>query len=335
MNLHFHTDDQLVIATVRAFLEEWNNPLSYFEVKTSGSTGTPKTIRIEKKHARASAKMTGNYLNLQSGQTALLCLSPDTIAGKMMIVRSVEFNLELCVVAPSANPLAELEAEINFVALVPYQLQRVLADSPGKLTDEMQIIVGGGPVSNDLEKQIRGIPSRVYHSFGMTETISHIALRDVTARKKAFDVLPGITVSENQGRLNISAPHLGIDHMETNDCISIDYEGEFIWRGRLDFVVISGGVKIHPEEVENALAGEIEAPYFVLGEPDEELGEKLVLCIESAPFQIEKKRLSKLLPKYHVPKTVYFFPRFVYTKSGKINRLATLDSGNLHEAPLL
>jgi len=335
MKLQFHTDNEDIIESVTSFVNDWDGSLPYFEVKTSGSTGTPKTIRITKDYARASAKMTCEFLELKSGASALLCLSHETIGGKMMIIRAMEQNLDLHVVAPSANPLSDLHQDIDFVAMVPYQMQRVLSESPNNLKKNMKIILGGGPVTATLEKQICSVPSQVYHTFGMTETISHIALRDISAHESAFKALPGVSIRETHGRLQISAPQLGVDQLITNDCIEMKDGDSFEWLGRADFAVNSGGVKIHPEEVERRISSIIEKPFFVIGVPDNELGERLVLCVQSEPFLITKSEISAVLPKYHVPKQVFFYSTFVYTKSDKINRRATLAAEILHEATLL
>ncbi len=335
MQLHFQTEDQSIRESVHSFLELWNNDDDFFKVKTSGSTGTPKSIFILKQHASSSARMTGAFLGLYSGQRALLCLSPDTIAGKMMIIRALEWGLDLYITRPSANPFEHVTKTIDFVAMVPYQMQHAIEHSPQVFHSNMQVIVGGGPISDPLEKKIQSLPCQVYHSFGMTETISHIALRNVSAKSKRFRLLNGVSASIENDRLQITAPHLGVDELVTNDCVEFFGKREFEWRGRLDFVVNSGGIKIHPEEVENQIAHLFEKHFFVIGVPDEELGERLTLCIESEPYSIDKKSLEEVLPKYHVPGKVFFYSNFTYTKSDKINRLATLANENRHEEPLL
>lgn len=335
MDLRFHTDNKAIQASISSFLEDWQNDLPYFEVNTSGSTGTPKTIQIQKKFAVASAQMTGKYLGLKSGMNALLCLSPETIAGKMMIVRAIELDLTLHAVAPSATPFQSAVSSIDFVAMVPYQMQQSISQDVHVFRPGMKIIIGGGPISAKLEQEIQQLHSQCFHTFGMTETITHIALRDITNKKSSFELLEGVSATSNDGRLCISAPHLGVNELTTNDCVNIENDRNFTWLGRLDFVVNSGGVKIHPEEVEGKLANEWGIPYFTIGIDDEFLGQKLALCVESQPFPITKKSLEQILPKYHLPKVVYFYERFEYTKSDKINRLATIANIDRHEASLL
>ncbi|XOV68149.1 MAG: AMP-binding protein [Fluviicola sp.] len=335
MQLHFHTDDQNIRDSVEAFVEQWNNSDDFFQVKTSGSTGKPKTIHILKSHARASANMTGSFLGLYKNLNALLCLSPETIAGKMMIVRALEWKLHLHVVAPSSDPFENIKKRMHFVAMVPYQVLRTIENSSEKFHEHMQLIIGGGPIAPTLEKQIQALPCTAYHTFGMTETISHIALRNISLQSKRFRLLTGVTAKIVHGKMHITAPHLGVKDLVTNDSVEFYGDREFEWRGRLDFVINSGGIKIHPEEVEDKLSQLFDVPFFVVGIPDDQLGEKLVLCLESAPFPISKKELETLLPKYHVPRSVFFFPEFVYTKSGKINRFATLACEKRNEQSLL
>lgn len=335
MQLHFLTDDVSVRTSVESFVKQWNNSDDFFQVSTSGSTGAPKSIHILKQHARSSARMTGSFLGFYSGQNALLCLSPDTIAGKMMIIRSIEWNLNLFVVKPSSNPFKGITQQIDFVAMVPYQVQICIQENSEVFHESMQLIIGGGPISPALEKQIQTLPCTAYHTFGMTETISHIALRNITNKNRNFRLLNGVSANIKDGKLQISAPHLGVENLVTNDCVSFTGKRDFEWLGRMDFVVNSGGIKIHPEEVEKKLAAVFTINFFVIGIPDEQLGERLVLCLESDPFPVVKSEMEAVLPKYHVPRIVYFYPEFVYTKSGKIDRLATLASTKRNEQSLL
>lgn len=335
MQLHFHTTDPNIRASVTSFLEEWNSEKSYFIVQTSGSTGKPKSICIQKAHARASAQMTGTFLNLSEGTNALLSMSTDTIAGKMMIIRALEWNLVLHVTEPKACPFESLTEKMDFVAMVPYQVARSLQKHPEAFHESMQLIIGGGAISPELEKEIQQLDCQAYHSFGMTETISHIALRNISKKEKAFQLLEGVTAQEKKGQLEISAPHLGVQELRTNDCVQFLNDRSFIWKGRMDFVVNSGGVKIHPEEVEKQIAPLIDVPFFVIGVPDDALGEILILCVESNECTLRKSAFASVLPKYHIPKHVYLYERFEYTRSEKINRLATLENLNRNEQPIL
>ena len=335
MNIVFHTQNTELIENVNTFITEWNSPLNYFEVKTSGSTGAPKTIRILKEHAKASATATCRFLGLKPDDKAFLCLSTDTIGGKMMIVRSIVNNMELHVVEPSSNPKKGLEHHFDLIAMVPYQLKETLSNSNPEFCSRIKIIVGGGPISADLENEIIKSNAQVYHTFGMTETISHIALRNISQGERVFRALPGVTFSEVNEQLVIDAPEIGVKKMRTNDSVKLIDNQTFEWKGRTDFVINSGGIKIHPELIESILSKRIDVPFFVHGIHDENLGEKLILCIESDKYQLSKSDLVALLPKYHTPKEIYFFEKFLRTKSGKIMRAGTMKQTPLDEKSLL
>ena len=320
MNIEFLTNDKQYKEKILSFINEWNNDLDFIEIKTSGSTGKPKTIRILKKHMTASARMTGNFLELKKGDTALLCLSPLTVAGKMMIVRSIVLDLELIVTDVSSKPLEKINTTIDFAAMVPLQAQNSVRD----LSKIKKLIIGGGTISNQLWNSICQQNVDAYQTFGMTETISHIAMRKISSDSVKYIPLEGITLNAFDNCLNISAPDLGIENLQTNDIVELERDGSFLWIGRNDFVVNSGGVKLHPEIIERKLTAIIEQPFFTFGIADNQLGMKLILCIEGK-CNIDKNLLSSILDKFEVPKEVYYFKSFERTKSDKINRLKTIE----------
>jgi len=333
--LYFHTSDPEIQAGVHDLIREWENNVDFFEVMTSGSTGAPKRIAVKKKFAKASAEMTLNYLDLLPGQNALLCLHPSTIAGKMMVIRSLVGGLNLHVVAPSSTPFEGLSERMDFAALVPLQMQQTIKAGTTPFFKGQQLIIGGAPISPAMRDSFSEVDAQVYHTFGMTETISHIAMCDVSAKSESYEALPGVAISVIDGRLCIDAPHLGVSNLSTNDCVYLSSERQFVWQGRLDFVVNSGGIKIHPEFVENELSKVIKVPFFVTGVPDNDLGERLVLCVEASTFELNKSIFSALLPKFHVPKFVYLFDQFERTASGKINRKRTLVACTFNAKSLL
>lgn len=319
---YLHSDPQLH-QEVEQFLAEWNNANPELEVSTSGSTGKPKTIRLKKKHMRQSAQMTADFLGLKKGDTALLCLSPQTIAGKMMIVRAIESKMHLIIGKISANPLEHITQKIEFAAMVPLQVESCLAHCPEKLSSIEKLIIGGAPLSNKLIQALILLPNEIYHTFGMTETISHIAMMRIKENEQGYVIMPGVEIAQNDGRLVISAEHLGVNQLITNDEIELTPRG-FRWLGRRDFVINSGGLKLHPETIEAQLSDYLSAPFFLAGIPDDRLGEALILCIESDPFDLHSIPFDTILPRYSKPKQTFFFPRFMYTSSGKINRGETL-----------
>lgn len=276
---------------------------------------------------RNSARMTGDFLRLRSGDTALLCLSPSTIAGKMMIVRSFELNLKLLVVDVQSNPLKKLTASIDFAAMVPMQVESAADQNLEALTSIDKLIIGGAAVHPKLIDQLKGFPKEIWQTFGMTETISHIAMRRLNGDQRSYQPLPGVQVAAEHSHLVIHAPALGIDHLKTNDLVELT-AGGFNWLGRSDFVINSGGVKIHPELVEEKLSPIMDGNFFSSSVPDDRLGERHILCIECSESNLNLQQLKNLLDAKEVPRTLYLFERFEYTESGKINRLETLKKLN-------
>lgn len=311
---------------VQDFIDEWNNDDLYITVQTSGSTGKPKEIRIIKSRMADSARMTAEFLQIREHEKALLCLSPNTIGGKMMIVRAIVLNLDLIVASVSGNPLEKIQNEVDFVAMVPLQLMNTLIHSVEKLRKIRTIIIGGGIISSAIENQLIKENLTVFHTYGMTETISHVAMRKVGIDSTPYFTAIGQNFfSQHENRLVIHSPLLDTKSILTNDIVELIDDKNFIFKGRVDFVINSGGVKIHPEIVEKKLENTIHFPFFIAGLKDDILGEKVILCIESTPFELNKKDIQKKVSKYEVPKEVYFIKEFVRTESGKINRRKTIE----------
>ncbi|RKR12930.1 O-succinylbenzoic acid--CoA ligase [Maribacter vaceletii] len=312
------------------FLQNWIDNKETIEVKTSGSTGVPKLLVLKKEHMVNSAIATGKYFNLEPKNTALLCMSANYIAGKMMLVRAMVLGLHITVIAPSSNPLEKAKKQFDFCAMVPLQLQNSL----GKLNALRTVIIGGAPMSISLKEKVQGLKTAVFETYGMTETITHIALKKINNNpKKTFSVLPNVKVSKD-GRdcLVIDAPKITNTTIVTNDIVEIISETEFNWLGRVDNVINSGGVKLHPEQIEAKLSSIVKNTFFVAGIFDEILGEKLVLVLENEnenSLILEKIKEIKTITKYQIPKSVYIKENFIYTPNGKLNRKATLNSLNL------
>lgn len=304
------------------FIAEWLDEKPFVTVQTSGSTGVPKSILLKKTQMAASAKATSQYFGLPEKTTALLCMSVNYIAGKMMLVRAMECGWHLDTVNPRSNPLDATAKAYDFSAMVPLQVQ----NSIDQLYRIKQLIIGGAAVSPVLEKQLQSVSTQMYATYGMTETITHIAVKKLnhTSGKNAFEALQGVLFStDERGCLIIDAPLVTDEKVITNDVVDLLSETRFHWLGRADFVINSGGVKIHPEQVEEKLATQINALFFIAGIPDERLGEQVVLIIESKE-KFNKKFDFSVLEKYEIPKEIYFISEFVYTETGKINRVETI-----------
>lgn len=302
------------------FLLDWFDSKSYIELQTSGSTGTPKIIRVDKQAMVNSAVATGDFFDLRSGNRALQCLPVKYVAGKMMLIRAIILGLDLDYVAPSSHPMKDLDdLKYDFVAMVPMQAQNSL----NELKSVKKLIVGGARVSASLEKELMKLPTEVYETYGMTETITHIAAKRVG--EKAFTVLPHVTISyDERNCLVIHAPHIiAEDAIITNDLVELVNENQFVFLGRIDNVINSGGVKIMPEQVEHKLDGSIKHRFFITSKEDKELGEKVVLVIESDSFEVDSA-IFDVLDKYERPKEIVFVPKFKETENGKVLRKESL-----------
>ncbi len=311
--------------SVEDFLSKWNDLTDSIYTDTSGSTGKPKTIELSKEKMKLSARMTGDFLGLKKGDKALLCLSPKTIGGKMMLVRAIELGLDLYVCEPNSNPLELVDVSLDFIAMVPLQLESSMVHHLDKLNSIKSVIIGGGEISKVQADKLRKNELTVYQTFGMTETISHIAMRKVGLETdQAYTALGENFFEEVDGRLVIHSPLLD-ESLITNDSVELLDEKHFIWKGRKDFVINSGGIKIHPEEMEKKLESHIDHPFFIGSLQDDRLGERVILCIEGwADEPIEKSEFLKCLSTYEVPKEIYYISQFVRTDSGKINRPETI-----------
>jgi O-succinylbenzoic acid--CoA ligase len=324
--IHFQNNLELK-KQVEDFLTSWYDTKDYIETYTSGSTGKPKCIRIKKNKMKESARMTGEFFNLKKGDTALLCLSPLTIAGKMMIVRAVVLELKLLVTEVNSNPIKYLEIHIDFIAMVPIQLLTTLELCPEKLHKCKNIIIGGAEISETLSVKIKDAGLTIYHTFGMTETFSHIALRKVGVITEDYFTALGETYFTNKNEyLVIHSTLLDNGKLKTNDSVELIDNKRFKWKGRADFIINSGGVKIQPELVEKKINHLLSVPFFIIGITDEKLGQKVVLFVESSnELLVNKNELKSLLLTYENPREIYFLKEFIRTESGKINRIKTKE----------
>lgn len=298
------------------FLLDWFDGKTYIEMKTSGSTGTPKTIRVDKQAMVNSAIATGDFFGLQPGNKALQCLPVKYVAGKMMLIRSIILGLDLDYVAPTSHPMENLDnTHYDFVAMVPMQAQNSLKE----LKNVKKLIVGGARINKKLEKELVKLSTDVYETYGMTETITHIAAKKVG--EKAFTVLPNVTISyDDRNCLVIHAPNIiAEDTVVTNDLVELVNENQFLFLGRIDNIINSGGVKIMPEQVEKKLDGKIDRRFFIASKEDAELGEKVVLVVEGESFEIDKVIFEEL-DKYERPKEIVFVNNFKETENGKVLR---------------
>lgn len=336
-------------AEALAFCRAWQSGQSTFVLHTSGSTGTPKSITLTRSQMQASARLTGNTLGLRAGNKALVCLNVRYVAGIMMLVRGLEIGMEMTIVEPSGNPLVVFEpsdTHFDFTAVVPLQLQTILENTPEKLpilNGMKAILVGGAATSPALEEALQVISAPVFATYGMTETVSHIALRRLNGpdRSDVFTALNGVELgTDTRGCLNISAAATNFELVQTNDVVellAIDGYTRFRLLGRADTIINSGGVKVQPEQVERivqeTLAQKLATGFvprlFIAGMPDERLGQKVVLVIEQnaisdAQFDAVRMAVSTLSSPYAAPKEWFVVNPFSETPTGKIDRNATM-----------
>lgn len=317
--------DEIYQVHIGQFIVDWLSEKPIVEVSTSGSTGTPKKIQLKKEQMVNSALATGAYFQLEPKQKTLLCLPCTGIAGKMMLVRAMVMGLHLDAVKPSSKPLKE-DKRYDFVAMVPLQVQ----NSIDRLSQIKTLIIGGAPVDTKLLSKLQDSTVQAFETYGMTETITHIALKRINHQSSEyFETLSGVHIeTDDRGCLVIDAPKISDAKVVTNDLVELKSENQFKWLGRYDSIINSGGIKLFPEKIEKELAPVINNRFFVAGLPDKTLGQKLVLVVEGEPINEHNLLQSiKALPsisKYEVPKEVYFVNAFVETATQKINRTKTL-----------
>ncbi len=309
-------------------LSSWYDGSDFIEVFTSGSTGKPKLINLRKRFMVNSAIATGAYFDLPAKTTALLCMSTNYIAGKMMLVRAIILGWQLDLVEPSSNPLEGIKKNYDFSAMVPLQLFHSL----GSIYKIKKLIVGGGAVSNDLQNKIQNVNTEIFATYGMTETITHIAVKrlnnlPLNGNTEHYKVLVNIGISiDSRGCLVIDAPNITDHQIITNDLVEIISDQEFKWLGRYDHIINSGGVKLIPEQIEEKLAEIIGQRYFITSKKDPSLGESVVLIVEGVKFDLDPEQFRSVLSKFEIPKKIYFVDRFKETKSDKIDRKSTVES---------
>ena len=351
--------------TLEDFFSEWNNDSDRVLVHTSGSTGKPKPMMVEKKRMLNSARITCDFLGLKPGDSALLCMSLDYIAGKMVVVRSIERHLHLISVSPSGHPLKDIDlkdvngkdvnGEITFAAMVPMQVYNTLQvpEERERLTHIRHLIIGGGAIDASLEKELQALPGNIaiWSTYGMTETLSHIALRRINGAEASewYQPFDSVKISQTEeGCLVIDAPLVCAETLVTNDIVEIESyiynkveknevmeKLRFRIKGRKDNVICSGGIKIQIEEVEALLKPHLEKPFMLAKKKDEKFGEIAVLLTEDEDLKKVEATIRRLLSgksddpnksseskghKYWIPREFRYVEHLPLTETGKPKR---------------
>ncbi|MEN2487178.1 AMP-binding protein [Flavobacterium sp. B11] len=305
--------------SIGEFFLDWFDKKDYIEMTTSGTTGLPKLVRLQKQAMIQSALATGDFFDLKPGDKALLCLPTQFIAGKMMLVRSLILGLELDVVSPSLHPLQFNTTTYDFVAMVPLQVQNSIEG----LSKVRKLIIGGAKLDSALEEKLLPLKTEIYETYGMTETITHIAAKRLG--DSVFSILPNVKISQDERQcLVINVASISDEPIVTNDLVELLNEQQFKFLGRIDNVINSGGVKLIPEQIEAKLIGKINNRFFVTGLPDTTLGEKLVLVVEGEKQEFAPDFFD-VLGKYEKPKEIVFVSKFKENENGKLLRKPTLQ----------
>ena len=306
------------------FLIDFLDEKDYIEQLSSGTTGTPKKIKLTKMALVESANNTINKLDLEWNAKALLCLPVDYIAGKMMIVRSFAAGLNLFWEEPSSMPDLANYGQIDFCAMVPIQVYNSITNNDA-LNNIRNLIIGGAEMRSDLLALFSNLTNNIYETFGMAETCSHIALRKISGKNpdKYFEILPGVTISiDKRCCLVINTSYLDSEII-TNDAVELIDNKHFIWKGRIDNLINTGGIKVRPEELEATIAKIIDLECAVVGVKDEKLGQKIVLIAESEK-EVDKDELllfmKENLQTYQVPRKIVVVDKLPRTNSFKIDR---------------
>lgn len=309
---------------LESFIAEWQSDKPTLTVYTSGSTGTPKPIEAEKQKMIQSAQMTCSFLKLKKSDTILLCMPLKYIAGKMVVVRSIVWKMNLISIEPTGHPFAQVGQHINFAALTPMQVYNTLNVDieRQRLMQVDNIIIGGGPIDDKMAAQLKKFPNNVWSTYGMTETLSHIALRRLSGNESSEWYTPfenvKISLSE-KGTLVIDAPQVCDKVLVTNDIVEINKQGQFKIIGRLDNVINSGGIKIQIEEVEATLRQYMEKPFVITSRKDSKYGEIVVIISESDDISDVKQICTQYLPKYWIPR-MYILQKIPFTATNKPDR---------------
>lgn len=325
----FFTQHGVVGDDIRSFWDEFASDAPAITGYTSGSTGVPKALSIQKSAMLYSAEQTVRFFGLDASATALLCLPVKYIAGRMVLVRAYVAGMRIQVARPALNPLAGLpDVRLDFAAFTPAQIGEIVKDEVSRqvFARIRYVIIGGAAVDAELEKQLLLFPNTVYATYGMTETVSHIALRRLG--EKAYTKISPHTVLETDAEncLRIFDARLTPEPLQTNDVVNLLDENRFVWLGRRDFVINSGGVKLHPEQLEEkirTLPGWGAKNFFIAAEKHPQYGERPVLVLEG-DATADRTELSAVLTRIELPDNILRVPHFVWTESGKLNRRETL-----------
>lgn len=333
------SSDDSVFAQTFSLAQQWLNGAETYVFHTSGSTGTPKEILLKREQLGSSAQGTIRALSLTPQEQILLCMNTAFIGGAMLLIRGLILQATITLQQPSGNPLEHISAghPYTFASFTPIQLHTLTSGDRNireKLNRFHYILLGGAAVPVPLERELKKLSVKVYHTYGMTETVSHIALKQIGA-DVYFKALPGVELrTDEHGCLAIKSGSTGNKWVYTHDMVTLIDEHTFDLLGRADDMINTGGIKVWPAKIEQALQDGlydmgIQRNIFVSWIPDDRLGQKIIAVIEGPPLDPEVQTrligsLEKRLGRYELPRAFYNFQLFILTPTGKINKHETL-----------
>ena len=296
-----------------SFVKDWLSNKQTFKFYTSGSSGEPKAITVKRSQIEASINQTASFLKLKKNDSSLICLDTSKIAGIMMLSRGLYIGMEMTIISPTSTPLDNITSTFDFCALVPLQVKN---SSNQKLSLIKKLIIGGGVIDKTLENRLLTLTNNTYHTYGMTETLSHVALREISPNtSKLFSFLPGVQFKiRNNNCLSIKSLVTENEWVDTNDIVDLN-NNQFTWIGRIDNTINSGGYKINLDALQSKIQQLNPNLEFVLSSiPDPHLGDKLILV------SLEKPDLKwATLDFYEIPKLLFKTNSFPLLASGKID----------------
>lgn len=315
---------------VETLISAWHNNASHFTLTTSGSTGLPKQIELEKKVLIWSAEATKMSLDLDS-ERIFCCLPVQKTGGFMQLIRALYFDWDIHFINASSHPFKDVNlVNYSLTSLTPSQLLNVLKIG-NQLSQFRNVLIGGAPIPKETSELLmqwnkKNPQTTFWETYGMTETASHVALKNLSRGETHFKPQKGVELIENEGKLNVRIPDLDLS-LQTNDLVKLD-ANRFEVIGRSNNVINTGGIKLHPEIIEPQIAEILkimgfERRFYVTSKKDKKLGEKAILVMEGVPIadtHFILETLKRELPTYNNPKEIIYENVLAFTNTGKLVR---------------
>lgn len=286
---------------------------------TSGSTGEPKVLNINKNRANASADLSNRFFRITNLTHFVLSLDIKYIGSKMLLIRAQQAGAKVEVVRPSLNFYTEVKTPlIDFISLTPIHVNHILVNYPVFFNKVKTCLIGASGVSKVLEDKLwnQNLKTVFYESFAMTETISHFALRNISNHEEHFECLDGFEVNVNdKGCLEVYHPVVLPEKVVTNDIVKCIDSSRFIFLGRKDNLINTGGLKISPEKLEKDWSLFLPFKFILAGEQDAILGQRIVMILDPEStltrlqilqlFQINSVAVKLVPKKFYKTKAWY------------------------------